>query len=206
MANTNRAFGLRPKLPLGAADWNGKARPYYVQSDYATSLFVGDPVIWTGTANSAAVEVIGGSFGVGTLPSINIATAGSGNKVTGVIIGFMPVSRDSAVYGPASTERVAYVCDDPHMVYEIQDDGGGALTYTTVGLDAVLIAGTGSTYTGQSAWALDGGTSTAPAANSAYQLKILRVANIPGNDGTSDYAVWEVKLNIPSYAPGVAGV
>lgn len=206
MANTSRPFGLRPKYPLGGHDWNGKLRPYYVQSDYATSLFIGDPVIWTGTANSVYVEKVGGGFNIGTLPSVNIATVGSGNKITGVICGWMPTDQAALIYGLASTERVAMVCDVPNMVYEIQDDGGGALTYTTVGLDAVLIAGTGSTVTGLSGYMMDGGTTTAPAANAAYQLKILRAVNGVQNDGTSDYAVWEVLLNIPSYAHGVAGV
>ena len=206
MANTNRPFGLRPKRPLGATDWNGKLRPYYIPSTYATNVFVGDAVIWTGTANTAAVEAVTGKWGVATMPEVNLATVGSGNKITGVVCGFMPVTRDSPVYGAASTERVALVCDHPWMIYEIQDDGGGALGAVTVGLDAVLIAGTGSTYTGQSAYALDGGTSTAPAANSAYQLKIIGGANIEGNDCTSDYAIWDVIINIPSFANGVAGV
>lgn len=207
MANAgNRPFGLRPKHPLGASDWSGKLRPYYMPSTYASNVFIGDPVIWTGTSNTAVVTAIGGEFGIATLPEINLATVGSGNKVTGVVCGFMATNRDSPIYGAASTERVALVCDHPFMIYEIQDDGGGALAAVTVGLDAVLIAGAGSTYTGLSAYALDGGTATAPAANAAYQLKIIGAANIPGNDATSDYAVWNVLINIPSYANGVAGV
>ena len=206
MANTNRPFGLRPKYPSGASEWNGKGRPYYVPSTYATNLFIGDPVIWTGTSNTTLVRVIDGEFVIGSMPEVNIATVGSGNKITGVIVGFMPTSRESNIYGAASTERVALVCDDARMVYEIQDDGGGALAAVTVGLDAVLIAGTGSTVTGQSAYALDGGTTTAPAANAAYQLKIIGAANYPSNDATSDYAIWNVLINIPSFAHGVAGV
>lgn len=202
MANTNRPFGLKPVRTLHGAPWTGQVRNYYVPSTYATALFIGDPVIWTGTSNTAAFM----DYGIATLAEVNIATVGSGNKITGVVTGIEMITRESTIYRPASVEMIVKVCDAPGVIFQIQDDGGGALGAVTVGLDAVLVAGTGSTITGMSAYALDGGTSTAPAANAAYQLKILNAANIPGNDATSDYAVWEVLINIPSYANGVAGV
>ncbi|HXJ72930.1 MAG TPA: hypothetical protein VNM37_08755 [Candidatus Dormibacteraeota bacterium] len=205
MANTQNAFGLRPKTPLHGADWNGKIRHFYAPSTYGTALFIGDPVIITGTSNTAAVETMTGKWVVGALAEVNIATAGSGNKITGIITGFLPVTRDSTVHGTASTERVIEVCVDPFMVYEVQG-GATALAATTVGLDAVLKSGTGSTVTGRSGWFMDSGDTTAPAANAAYQVHIINGSNIEGNDVASAYATWDVIINIPSYANGVAGV
>lgn len=203
--NTQNAFGLRPKGPLQGADWTGKLRPYYLPSTYNTSVFIGDPVIITGTSNTAAVEVIGGKFIVGSLAEVNLATAGTTNKVTGVVCGFMPVTQASLIYGLAATERVALCSVDPFMVYEIQA-GATALAATTVGLDAVLKSGTGSTTTGLSGWFMDSGDTTAPSAGATLQLHILNVSNIDGNDVASAYATWDVTINLPSYAHGVAGV
>ena len=205
MANTQNAFGLRPRAPLNAADWSGKLRPYYLPSTYATAVYIGDPVKITGTSNTAAVEVIGGKYVVGALAEVNLATAGATNKITGIVCGFMPTTRDSLIYGAASTERVALVSVDLSMVYQVQA-GATALAATTVGLDAVLKAGTGSTTSGLSGWYMDSGDTTAPAADATYQVNILNVSNIDGNDVASAYATWDVILRIPSYANGVAGV
>lgn len=205
MANTQNAFGLRPKQTLVGADWNSKLRPFYLPSTYATAVYIGDPIKITGTSNTAAVETVTGRWVPGALAEVNLATAGATNKITGVVCAFLPTTRDSLVYGPASTERVALVCVDPTMVYEIQA-GATALAATTVGLDAVLKSGTGSTVTGKSGWFMDSGDTTAPAADATYQVNILNVSNIDGNDVASAYAIWDVILRIPSYANGVAGV
>lgn len=205
MANAVNAFGLRPKQTLVGADWSSKLKPCYAPSGYGTALYVGDPVIISGTSNTARVETVTGQWVIGALPEVIIATAGSGAKITGIICGFLPTNRDSAVYGPASTERVPLVCVDPTMVYEVQG-GATALAATTVGLDAVLKSGTGSAITGKSGWYMDSGDTTAPASNAAYQVNILNVSNISGNDVASAYAIWDVILRIPSYANGVAGV
>lgn len=202
MANTQNAFGLRPVRHLNGSPWNGQLTPYYVRSDDETALFLGDPVLIIGESNQS--EILG--FPPGTLSAVTIATVGATNKITGVVCGVHPVTDESLPYRAASTERIVYVCDAPGIVYEIQDDGGGALTYDTVGLNAVLVAGTGSTATGRSGWALDGGTATPPAADATYQLTILGLSTrIVGNDLGSDYATWDVLINLPSYAPS-AGV
>ena len=205
MANSFSVFGLRPRQPINGADWNGKLRAYYIPSTYATSVFIGDPVKITGTSNTTAVEAIGGKYVVGSLAEVNLATAGATNKITGVVCGFMPVSRDSLVYGLASTERVALVSVDPFMVYQIVA-GSTALAATTVGLDAVLKSGTGSSTTGLSGWYMDSGDTTAPAADATYQVHILNASNMDGNDVASAAAMWDVMINIPSYANAVAGV
>lgn len=204
MANTQNAFGLRPKAPLHGHEWNGKLRPFYLPSTYGTSVFIGDPVNITGTSNTAAVEAIGGSFVIGSLAEVNLATAGATNIITGVVCGFMATTRDSPVYGLASTERIALCCVDPNMIYEIQG-GAVALAATTVGLDAVLKSGTGNTTTGRSGWFMDSGDTTAPAAGATYQLHILNVSNIAGNDVASAYATWDVVINLPKISPGIAG-
>ena len=197
MANTNRPFGARPVRYLNGNPWNGVGRPYYAASTYATAFYIGDPVVIDGTSNAAEFQ----GFQAGTLPGLAIGVAGS--PITGFVIGVQPVTRASTVYRAASTEAVVFVCDDPDVIFQVQDDGGGSLGTTTVGLNAQLISGSGSTTTGRSGWAMDGGTTTAPGSNSGYQLFIIGAANIANNDVTSDYAVWEVILNEQTFRPNV---
>ena len=45
MANTDSPFGLRPIRHRNGAAYNGAANPYYINSTYATALFIGDPVV-----------------------------------------------------------------------------------------------------------------------------------------------------------------
>jgi|SRR6056297_275102 len=183
MANTDAAFGLRPVKHRNGAPYNGAVRPYYIPSSYATALFIGDPVVKTGTANTAEVTVPGaGVFHPGTMPEINKATAGDGNAITGVIVSFAS-DAENEVYNAASTERVAFVADDPDLIFEIQADG--TLAATSVGLNAVLIyTNSGSTSTGLSGVELDT-TSDVPAADASNQLTILGIPNREDNSDLS---------------------
>ncbi len=194
MANSDAPFGLKPVRYMTGATYNGKVNPYFIPADYATALFIGDPVLKTGTSNTTAVEVPGlGAFGVGTLPAINKAAAGDGNAVTGAIVGFSALPADlSKNYNPASTGRVAWVADDPSIVFEIQADG--PIPAASIGLNAVFIyTNAGSTSTGLSGVELDT-TSDVPAADASNQMLILRAVNRLDNDTTTDWAKVEVLL------------
>lgn len=194
MANEDRRFGLKPVRHKSGAPYNGAANPYFIPAGYGTALYIGDAVLKTGTANTAAVKVPGtGGFGIGTLPEINKATVGDANRISGVIVGFSPLASDLGKnYNPASTERVALVCDDPDIVFEIQADG--AIPATSIGLNAVLIAThTGDTTTGLSGLELDT-TSDVPAADASNQLLILRAVNREDNDTTTIWAKVEVMI------------
>lgn len=193
MANNDTPFGLRPLRHRNGAPYNGAVSPYYIPASYGTALYVGDPVVKTGTSNTAEVKVPGGKFAIGTMPEINKATAGDGNRVTGVIVGFAadPSNLDKP-YNPASTERVAWVCDDPDMVFEIQADG--AVPAASMGLNGVFIyTHAGSTTSGLSGVELDT-TSDAPAADASNQMLILRAVNREDNDTTLTHAKVEVML------------
>jgi len=206
MANTDSPFGLRPIRHRNGAAYNGAANPYYINSSYATALFVGDPVIKVaGGSNAAHVSAAGvGEFEIGTLPEIEKATAGDANRITGVIVGFAPLPSDlGKQYNPASTERVALVCDDPDIVFEIQADG--AIPAASMGLNGVLIyTHSGSTTSGLSGAELDT-TSDVPAADASNQLLILRGANKPDNDVTLTHAKVEVMINQHTQNQGTVG-
>lgn len=207
MANIDSPFGLKPVRHRNGAPYNGAVNAYYIPAGYGTALFVGDPVTKTGTSNTAAVSAPGaGSFAIGTLPEINKTTAGDSSsdaeRQTGVVVGFAPLpSNLNANYNPASTERIAYVCDDPDVVFEIQ--ANGAIPAASMGLNAIFIyTHDGNTTTGLSGVELDT-TGTVPAADASYQMLILRAANREDNDTTLTHAKVEVVLNNHTEAPGM---
>ena len=96
------------------------------------------------------------------------------------------------------------VCDDPNVVFEIQDDGTGSLAQDTVGLNAILASGTGSAYTGLSGFTMDGGGGTGPGVDQSYQLYILGLSNKVDNE-MADYAVWDVLINTHTFKGSTAG-
>lgn len=206
MANKDTPFGLRPIRHKNGAPYNGAFNPYFVPASYGTALFIGDPVVKTGTSNTAAVTAPGaGAFPIGTLPEVNKAAAGDTNAITGVIVGFAPSPTNLGLnYNPASTARVVYVCDDPDVVFEIQADG--AIPAASVGLNAVLIyTHAGSTVTGLSGAELDT-TSDAPAADASNQLTIQRIVNREDNTPNLIHNKIEVKINQHTEADNTLGI
>ena len=157
MANVDSPFGLRPVRGANGQPYNGGTNPYYIPASYGTALFIGDPVVKTGTANTAAVSVPGaGEFGIGTMPEINKAAAGDNDQITGVIVSFSPdPSALDNEYNPASTERVANVCDDPNVLFTIQADAAPTNTGDIYGKNTLLIQTAPNTTLNVSRVALD---------------------------------------------------
>lgn len=203
MANTDARIGLRPVQHRNGAPYNGAVRPYYIPAAYGTALFIGDPVIITGTANTANVSAVGaGEFQIGTLPEINKATMGDGNRITGVIVRFaaLPTGLENR-HNPASTERVAWVCDDPDVIFEIQADG--AVAATDIGANANLIAThAGDTVSGLSGVELN---SAAMAADASNQLLIVAQVNREDNEPNVIHNNVLVLINQHTMNPGAAG-
>lgn len=201
MANPTGAFGLRPIRHISGAPWNGATVPCYISSSYGTALYIGDPVVQSPTAAekmSTALHL-----------TINKSEGTDTKLIIGVIVSFDVLETDlTKQYNPASTERIANVCMDPSVVYEIRGDGGGTPVAAWVGRNAVCIAtGTGDTITGLSGMHLDEGTTAGPAANQSYPLLIIGASSRPGETPLGDNTLWEVLINSPYNSTGrVLGV
>lgn len=194
MANSDTPFGARPVQHLDGSPWNGKVNMYYVPSTYGTILGIGDFVIGDADAGAAGVTVNG--VDVEGMPSITRAAANSATLV-GVIVGFLPLQTDlSKLHNPASTARIALVCDAPDVVYEIQEDSdGGALAVADVGKNAdTITAADANTTTGRSVIEIDSST----AVSTTAQLRILGLAKRPGNV-LGSFAKWLVVINEHTY-------
>lgn len=191
MPNANVAFGLDPIAPKGGLV---QTTEYFVPASDSTALFAGDPVILAGGADGDGVS------------TVTRATAASAGRITGVVVGFRPDPLIVANgYRAASTACYVLVCDDPEQVFEIQEDAvGGALAAADVGLNADLIAGTGSTVSKKSGFQLD--TST-KAVTATLQLRILGFQRRADNEIGANAKVL-VRINLPTEtgAVGSTGV
>ena len=173
MANVNAAFGL---VPIRHMSGNApRANKYTITSGLAENIFTGDLCILT-------------ADGV-----ITPHTATETNNI-GVFAGVSYTASDgSYVYseywpsGTTATEIIAYVYDDPYIVYKIQSAGTPA--QTNIGNCADVVAGAGSTTTGRSGFSLNG-----TMANGTATCKILALHETPDNS-MAQYAVLEVLIN-----------
>lgn len=192
-------FGLMPVRYKSGAPYNGAANVYSVASGEANNLFVGDPVILSGTGDADGV------------PGVGLAAAGA--RITGVIVGFAPnpagtAGSTSALnrgYRTASTADYVLVADDPNLLFEATEDAvGGALAVTDIGNNLDLVAGTGSTYTKQSGYMLDSSTK----ATTTAQVRLVGLSQRANNTIGSTSTVWLVSIVEGTQAPdtGVTGV
>ena len=199
MANVSRPRGLSPVGYLNGSPWNGAARKYYATAP-AAGLFVGDPVTTSGTAD--ANGIMGVTIGV------------AGSAICGVVVAVLPAN-DGAVSLVGTTVDLAsrslagstsgyvLVCDDPQVIFEIQEALTTPFAITDVGANCnFLIAAGAAAYS-------DSATTTAvaaPTTTSTLNLKILGLAQKPDN-AVGLYAKLLVMINNHQYGSvGTAGI
>ena len=201
MANVNRPSGLSPKQYLNGAPWTGGGRVYCIpDSDDTNAYAIGDPVASAGSSDTAGI------------PTITLATAGTGNAIRGVIVSAGGIKFGSYYADPADLNTIVVpatksknyyvlVVDDPMVIFEAQEESTGtAFTAAEVSLNANLVAGTNNGYL--SGWQID---RTTPGTGSTLQVKLLQLAPIQDN-AFGDYAKWWVLINNHELKAGVAGV
>jgi hypothetical protein len=189
MANVDNPTGLTPIGHIDGSPWNGlTVRCQVVDSN---NLFVGDPVVLAGSADTDA-----------TAPTVVKATAGATYPIAGVVTSFEPVSPGShsnlnlqQIYRTASVNTYCNVVMDPTVLYEIQGDSVAVIAATDVGsCFAVIYTHTGNTATGLSQAELNSSSKSASA--STYQLRLMRASSVPNNDISSVNARWIVMINL----------
>ena len=99
------------------------------------AIYLGDPLIPLGTMDA---------YGV---PAWGIATAGATNVIGGSFLGRsngpagsgITLLQSNTIYHPTSTAGYGFVCDDPDVMYSVQDDGSASITaggYSNANLQA----------------------------------------------------------------------
>ncbi|MHB8413925.1 MAG: hypothetical protein ACYDB1_00825 [Acidiferrobacteraceae bacterium] len=200
MAMTSAPFGLTPVRYLNGAPWNNQMTLYYIASTDTNAYAFGDPVTLSGDGSALGV------------PGVTLATAGTSNVVTGVIVTTGAIVEGGAFVNPANldttvipaTKSVDYfvgVVDDPNVIFAIQESNDStAFTSANIGENANLASGTNNGYV--SGWAL---AETGVATTNTLQLKLLGLQRTQGNI-FGHFAIWHVLINNHSYRSGITGV
>jgi hypothetical protein len=160
MANLDASFGMKPVRMMGGSPYSGGQSRYRIAANYGTSIFQGDMVMQV-TGGGVEIHADGG-----TVPIVGVF---NGCKYTDPTSGEQVFSN----YYPASTNAsdiIAFIIDDPNVVFEIQADdtfpvadlfGNFDIVYTTAGSTLSGISGaeldvtTGATTAGLPIKAID---------------------------------------------------
>ena len=173
MANADAAFGFVPTRHMsGNAPRTNK---YTCASELAENIFKGDLCIIIATG------------------LITPHSATEANNI-GVFDGCSYTASDgSYVYseywptGTTATDIILYIYDDPYTVFKVQS--AGTTAQTNIGNCADVVAGAGSTITGQSGFELSGTMAAGTAT-----CKIMALYDAPENTFGAN-AVMEVLIN-----------
>jgi len=190
MANQDAAFGLRPVGRIGGTPFTGGQNRYRIAANYGTSIFQGDMVMQV-TGGGVEIHADGG-----TVPIVGVF---NGCTYTDPTSGDVTFSN----YYPASTNAsdiIAFIIDDPMVVFEIQADAAFPIADLLGNFDVVYTSA-GSTVTGISGAELkvtDGGTAT------SLSLKAIDISQDPENSDVAS-ANTNVKVVIQNHIFGVKG-
>jgi hypothetical protein len=192
MANSNTPRGLIPVRGVNSQTVSGGPRLYSHAAGDSVQIMVGDPVKIAGTAQT-----------INGITTPDVVRAATGDVIAGVCVGILPATRDTLIYGAASTAYQLFVDDDPNSLFEIQDvNSGTPLTTADVGLNVNFVVAAGNTYLGTSGVTLD---NTTEATTNTLDLKLVDVVNRADVDNTSSPLRFLVRINRHLMSNQVAG-
>ena len=191
----SKTYGLKPVNRLDGLPYAGAIRQIPVAAGYATAILNGD-----------TVAISGGYL-------IAKTATNSGDSV-GVLVGCQYLNSNSQTvqgqYYPAAASTTtalayAYVVDDPNAIFRVAATTAGSTTpaaydRTAVGKNVAMVAGAGSTSTGDSAYGIDGSSATT---TSTFPLRVIDVvpdtATGPASATATTYYEFLVKFNLHQY-------
>ena len=196
MATTAAPYGARPIGTLSASgSFTSKTRHLPIITTYGTQISNGDFV------KVAADGTIAKDVGTTALTTVGIFL---GCSYTDPTTGQKTFSN----YWPASnaaTDAMAYVLDDPFVVFQMQADE--ALNTTDRGLNASIVVTAGTTTLGKSKSALDGST---PATTNTLPLRIISFvdgpSSLPPKGTTASDAFPDVIVKFNAASSGSASI
>jgi hypothetical protein len=193
----SKTYGFKPLQRLDGLPYAGAIRQIPVAAGYATAILNGD-----------TVAISSGGY-------LIAKTATNSGDSVGVLVGCQYVNSSSqtvqAQYYPAAASTAtalayAYVVDDPNAVFQVAATTVGSTTpaaYTRaamVGKNVAMVAGAGSTNTGDSAYGIDGSSATTTA---TFPLRVIDVitasATGPQSSNATTYYEFVVKFNLHQY-------
>lgn len=193
MANVDRTNGFIPIGTLSGGPYNGQGQLCYkaAGTTVTNDLFVGDPVVLSGTGDADGVM------------SVTKATFASGNPIFGVVtaVKLDPAHRDRATWIDGADTGYVTVDTSLDTIYLVQLDESLAVTY--IGQNAIPVqTAAGSRTAGTSGVELD-----ATMANGTTDgFKLIGFYRAPDNAPGAENNKGLVCLNNPQRLIDLAGV
>jgi hypothetical protein len=167
MANQDASFGMKPVRMMGGSPYTGGQSRYRIAANYGTNIFQGDMVMQV-TGGGVEIHADGG-----TVPIVGVF---NGCKYTDPTSGEQVFSN----YYPASTNAsdiIAFIVDDPNVVFEIQADDTFPVADLFGNFD-IVYTNSGSTLSGISGAELD---VTTGATTAGLPIKAIDISEDPEN-------------------------
>jgi len=182
MSATAAPFGLRPVGNLSGT-YNGSFRQYPILSTYSTGIAFGDVVKLVDNSTTTTIEK-----DTGTTAATPI----------GIFLGcrYTDLSTKQTQFnqqwtGTAHTNGMAYVCDDPNILFEIQADG--SVNDDDIAANCALVQGSLNATLGISRVSLD--ISTA-ATTAALPIRIVDFkGGFDGDEKGTSFPIMVCKFN-----------
>lgn len=203
MTNVSKIAGLVPVKHLLGLDWDGRGNVYSVATTEGNILSIGDPVKLSGSADTngipGIVQATAGAACVGAIIAIGLNPSGP----------FIDANNLTLIQAPATKTSVYYalVCDDPFVIFEIQEGGAGtALAATDVQQNIDFLAAAPGTGVRISQFTIDNANHDT---TSTRNCRLLGLSQDPRRAAGNAYgasAKWLVLINNHQYKTGTTGV
>ena len=226
VTNQNKPSGLTPVKYLNGAEWSGGGNIYFIPQNDTNVYAEGDLVApitgvdqWSGL-QSCTLATTSSTLCLGVVLAIGVSPSAVTSQRGGPYINPNDLTK---VIAPATKTQnyFALICDDPKVVYEIQETGAGttpatSLTYAACSKNASFVYAAPATGVSISGTTLDNGVSsghtpqTPAAVANGFFLRMLGLAQKIDPQTASWntfglYAKWWVKLINHVYEGTVVG-
>ena len=187
MSTTATPYGFRPVGLLGGGDWSNSIRHIKLTNSYGTSIFYGDvvKVVSTGTVEKDSGTTT--MTPVGIFVGCSYTDPGSSQ----------PTYAQMWTASTSATDIMAYVVDDPNVVFQAQGDA--TIAQTGLGNNVAVVQTAGSTSIGTSKNAIDSSTI---AATKTLPVRILGFIDGPNSSVGDTYTDVLCKFNSGGDATG----
>ena len=191
MANKDAAFGLKPSRMMGGGAYTGGQSRYRIANNQSGAIFQGDLVkqLTGGTVSRAAAS--------STVPVVGVFNGCQFTDPTSKEVTFSNHYPGSV----AAADIIAFVIDDPDVVFEVQADDTFTVADLFGNFDIVDQSTTGDTSSGRSNVELD---VTTGATTTTLPLKAIDISQDPDNSDVGN-ANTNVMVVIQNHIMGVKG-
>ena len=191
MANKDAAFGLKPSRMMGGGAYTGGQSRYRIANNQSGAIFQGDLVkqLTGGTVSRAAAS--------STVPVVGVFNGVQYTDPTSKEVVFSNHYPGSV----AAADIIAFIIDDPDVVFEVQADDTFPVADLFGNFDIVDQSTTGDTSSGRSNVELD---VTTGATTTTLPLKAIDISQDPDNSDVGN-ANTNVMVVIQNHIMGVKG-